>query len=164
MRVIVLADTHLTPTSKRGLPTGCVELLAAADAVIHAGDVTTRHLLDELAAFAPVHAVLGNNDVELVDELPEVLEIELGGVAVAVLHDSGASKGRPARMRRRFPSADLVIFGHSHIPMLVEGEAGQRLCNPGSPTQRRRQPHHTVAVLDLEDGRIAAAELVVVDP
>jgi len=164
MRVVVLADTHLTPTSKRRLPPRCIELLAEADAVIHAGDVTTRDLLAELAGFAPVHAVLGNNDVELVDELPEVLELELGGVAVAVLHDSGASKGRAARMRRRFPAADVVVFGHSHIPMLVEGEDGQRLCNPGSPTQRRRQPHHTVAVLDLEDGRIAAAELVVVDP
>ena len=162
MRVVVLADTHLTPTSTRGLPPGCVELLAEADAVIHAGDVTTRDLLVELAGFAPVHAVLGNNDAELVGELPEVLELELGGVAVAVLHDSGARTGREARMARRFPDADLVVFGHSHIPMIVEGVAGQRLCNPGSPTQRRAQPDHTVAVLELDGGSIRSAKIVVV--
>lgn len=164
MRVVALADTHLTPSSRRGLPARCVELLEQADVVLHAGDVTTHHLLDELACFAPVHAVLGNNDRELVGRLPEVLELELGGVRVAVVHDSGASRGRPARLRRRFPDAELVVFGHSHIPMLVEGEDGQRLCNPGSPTQRRSQPHHTVAVLDLEGGRVVAADLVVVDP
>lgn len=164
MRVIVLADTHLTPRSPRGLPARCTALLAEADAVIHAGDVVTRHLLDELAGYGPVHAVLGNNDHELVGQLPEVLELDLGGVRVAVVHDSGPTKGRPARLRRRFPDAELVVFGHSHIPVLAEGEDGQLLCNPGSPTQRRRQRHHTVAALDLEGGAIRSAELVVVGP
>lgn len=164
MRVVAIADTHLTPRSSRGLPPRAFQLLAGADAIIHAGDIMTSELLDELGRFAPVHAVLGNNDVSLRDLLPETVEVELGGVDVAVIHDSGQRKGREARMAGRFPGADLVVFGHSHIPMLLEGVGGQRLCNPGSPTQRRAQPHHTVAVLDLADGEIRAAELVVVDP
>ncbi len=164
MRVVAIADTHLTPRSSRGLPSRAVQLLTGADAIIHAGDIMTSELLDELGRFAPVHAVLGNNDVSLRGLLPETVEVELGGVDVAVIHDSGQRKGREARMASRFPGADLVVFGHSHIPMLLEGVGGQRLCNPGSPTQRRAQPHHTVAVLDLADGEIRAAELVVVDP
>ena len=163
MRVVAVADTHLTPRSARGLPPRALELLAGADAIIHAGDITTVEVLDQLRELATVHAVLGNNDVSLRDQLPEALEVELGGVAVAVLHDSGPRKGREARLARRFPSAALVVFGHSHIPVLAEGVDGQRLCNPGSPTQRRAQPHHTLAVLDLVDGEIRGAELVVVD-
>ena len=163
MRVVAIADTHLTPRSPRGLPPLALELLEGADAIIHAGDVTTGELLAELRQLAPVHAVLGNNDVSLRDELPETVEVELGGVPVAVIHDSGPRKGREARMARRFPSAALVVFGHSHIPVLSEGVDGQRLCNPGSPTQRRAQPHHTLAVLDLVDGAVRDAALVVVD-
>lgn len=164
MRVVVLADTHLSPSSSRRLPARAVELLEDADAIIHAGDIVTGHLLDELSGYAPVHAVLGNNDRELVGVVPEELSIELGGVRVSVVHDSGPSKGRPTRLHRRFPDAQLVVFGHSHIPMLVTGVDGQRLCNPGSPTQRRVQPHHTMAVIDLGDGEIHSADLVVVDP
>ena len=163
MRVVVLADTHLTPSSRRRLPGPATALLAGADAILHAGDIVTGELLDELSGFAPVHAVLGNNDHTLRGVLPEVLELELGGVAVAMVHDSGPSSGRARRLRRRFPAADLVVFGHSHIPQLVDGVDGQRLCNPGSPTQRRAQPHHTVAVLDLEAGAVRSAEIVVVD-
>ena len=163
MRVVAVADTHLTPRSARGLPPRALELLGRADAIIHAGDITTGELLDQLRQLAPVHAVLGNNDTSLRGQLPEALEVVLGGVAVAVIHDSGARKGREARMARRFPSAELVVFGHSHIPLLAEGLDGQRLCNPGSPTQRRSQPHHTLAVLDLDGGRVRGAELVVVD-
>jgi len=162
VRVVVIADTHLTPRSVRRLPPLALKLLDGADAIIHAGDITTPDLLDELGALAPVHAVLGNNDVALRGSLPEVLEVTLGGVAVAVLHDSGARTGREARMARRFPDADLVVFGHSHIPMIGEGVGGQRLCNPGSPTQRRAQPDHTVAVLELDGGSIRSAEIVVV--
>lgn len=163
MRVVVVADTHLTPRSKRRLPGPATALLEGADAILHAGDIVTGDLLEELSAFAPVHAVLGNNDHELRGQLPEVVELELGGVAVAMVHDSGPSSGRPRRLHRRFPTAGLVVFGHSHIPQLVDGIDGQRLCNPGSPTQRRSQPHHTVAVLDLEDGAVRRAEIVVVD-
>jgi hypothetical protein len=163
MRVVVLADTHLTPGSRRRLPRPATALLEEADVVLHAGDIVTGDLLEELSAFAPVHAVLGNNDHDLRGLLPEVVELELGGVAVAMVHDSGPSSGRARRLHRRFPSAGLVVFGHSHIPQLVDGVDGQRLCNPGSPTQRRSQPHHTVAVLDLEDGAVRRAEIVVVD-
>ena len=163
MRVVVLADTHLTPRSTRRLPRPATALLEGADAILHAGDIVTGDLLEELSAFAPVHAVLGNNDHDLGGLLPEVVELELGGVAVAMVHDSGPSSGRPRRLHRRFPGAGLVVFGHSHIPQLVDGVDGQRLCNPGSPTQRRSQPHHTVAVLDLEDGALRRAEIVVVD-
>src|SRR5919202_16549 len=114
MRVVVLADTHIRPTASRGhagggrgfprrLPDAVYAALRAADVVLHAGDVVTRDLLDELAQYAPVHAVLGNNDHTLVGELPETRELDLDGVVVAMVHDSGARKGRPARMRRRFP-------------------------------------------------------------
>ncbi len=163
MRVVAIADTHLRPGSARRLPAGAMAHLAEADAILHAGDIVTGDLLEELSGLAPVHAVLGNNDVDLRGHLPEVLELELGGVPVAMVHDGGASVGRPARLRRRFPGAALVVFGHSHIPMLVDGVDGQRLCNPGSPTQRRRQPHHTIAVLELGGGAIRSAEIVVVD-
>jgi putative phosphoesterase len=164
VRVVVVADTHLRPSSKRGLPAGAVAELARADVILHAGDVVAGEVLDQLAGFAPVHAVLGNNDAGLEDRLPEVVELELGGVAVAMVHDSGPSRGRAARLARRFPDAGVVVFGHSHIPVLEQVEGGRWLCNPGSPTQRRRQPHHTLAVLDLDGGEVRHAELVVVDP
>jgi predicted phosphodiesterase len=111
-------------------------------------------VLDELRGFAPVHAVLGNNDVELTGLLPETWAGEVEGVRVAMIHDSGPSTGRAARMRRRFPDAQMVVFGHSHIPWNEEGVDGQWLFNPGSPTERRAQPHHTLGTLELAGGRI----------
>jgi uncharacterized protein len=154
MRVVVLADTHMRPGGRRVLPGAAVVELERADLILHAGDVVTGHLLDELAGFAPTHAVLGNNDTELVGALPETLELDLEGVRVAMIHDSGAAKGRERRMRRRFPDADLVVFGHSHIPWDAAGLDGQWLFNPGSVTDKRRQPHHTFGVVELADGRI----------
>jgi hypothetical protein len=137
--------------------------LTDVDLILHAGDVCTTGVLDELAQFAPVRAVLGNNDgADLVARgVPETLRLELAGVRVAMVHDSGASTGRAARMRRRFPDAHLVVFGHSHIPMDVT-EAGVRLFNPGSPTDRRRQPHGTIGLLHFDDGRLAEARIVAV--
>ena len=110
-------------------------------------------MLDELAAYAPVRVVLGNNDRPDVAAwgAPETLEIELDGLTVAMIHDSGPAAGRVARMRRRFPSADLVVFGHSHIPMDLT-ENGLRIFNPGSPTDKRRQPYGTVGELEIADG------------
>jgi predicted phosphodiesterase len=90
---------------------------------------------------------------------PETLELTLDGLRVAMIHDSGQAKGRPARMRRRFPEADLVVFGHSHIP-LDESGGGLRIFNPGSPTDRRRQPHGTVGVLTIERGVLVEARIV----
>ena len=110
-----------------------------------------------------MYAVLGNNDVDLVGALPEELTVELGGVRIALVHDAGRAKGRAARLARRYPDADVVVFGHSHMPVNEPGVDGQWLMNPGSATQRRRQPHHTLGVLTLEDGRVAGHEIVIVD-
>ena len=160
MRVVVLSDTH-APRFWKGCPPAVAEHLVTADVILHAGDVCTPDVLDLLAGFAPVHVVLGNNDRPEVAAwgAPETLQVELGGVQVAMIHDSGQKAGRTGRMRRRFPTADLVVFGHSHIPFL-EDEDGLMLLNPGSPTDKRRQPHYTCALLHAEEGRVRA-EIVV---
>ncbi|WP_233121236.1 metallophosphoesterase family protein [Tersicoccus sp. Bi-70] len=158
LRVLVLSDTH-APRFWKGVPAGLHEPLAAADVILHAGDVCTPGVLDDLAAHAPVRAVLGNNDGDDVaawdggpdGEVPETLELDLAGLAVAMIHDAGPRQGRDRRMRRRFPDADLVVFGHSHIP-LDEPAGAVPLFNPGSPTDKRRQPHGTWGELMIEDG------------
>jgi putative phosphoesterase len=161
-RVVVLADTHIRRGSRRRLSDAVVAELEHADVILHAGDLLVPELLDELSGFAPVHAVLGNNDQELVGCLPEHLVVDIDGVRIAMVHDSGARAGRAGRMRRRFPDAALVVFGHSHIPADELGIDGQLLFNPGSPTERRGQPHHTLGRLELIDGRVAAHEIHVV--
>src|SRR5690606_4197475 len=130
-----------------------------ADAVWHAGDVLVPELLHELEGFAPVTAVLGNNDHELVGVLPERVEEQVEGGRIAMVHDSGPTKGRERRLARWFPDADLVVFGHSHAPLDAEGVDGQRLLNPGSPIERRRAPTHTLAVVDV-DGDTFTTEIV----
>lgn len=162
MHVVVVADTHIRRGSSRRLPSRARLALERADVILHAGDIVVGEVLDDLRRHAPVHAVLGNNDHELVGELPETLTLDLGGLAVAMVHDSGPRRGRPGRLRRWFPDAGLVVFGHSHVPVNEAGIAGQWLLNPGSPTERRRQPHHTIATFDVADGRLAAPALVVV--
>jgi putative phosphoesterase len=161
--VVVLADTH-APRRWRTCPPRVAAQLRGADLILHAGDVCTADVLDELAAYAPVRVVLGNNDGPDVAAwgAPDTLEIDLGGVPVAMIHDSGPRSGRPVRLRRRFPAAGLVVFGHSHIPVDQAGSGGQRLFNPGSPTDRRRQPQGTLGVLDIDDGRLIAAAIVAV--
>lgn len=159
IRVVVLSDTHLHDDLSK-LPAPVWDEVDAADVVLHAGDVVTGHLLDELRARRPLHAVLGNNDRELVGLLPDRLELELDGLRVGMVHDSGARAGRPARMRRWFPTADVVVFGHSHEPVDEEGVDGQRLFNPGSAVQRRRQPHKTLGVLEIRDGRLTRHDVV----
>lgn len=160
VRVVALSDTH-APRRWRSCPPGVAEHLRRADLILHAGDVCTAFVLAELAAYAPVRAVLGNNDGPDVAAwgAPERLELDAGGLRVAMVHDAGPAPGRPARLRRWFPSADLVVFGHSHIP-LDHFANGQRIWNPGSPTDRRRQPHGTIGVLDIEDGRLVSAQIV----
>ncbi len=163
-RAVVLADTHIRPGRSRRLPDEVYAALDDADVILHAGDVVTADLLQELSGFAPVHAVLGNNDHALGGTLPETLEVELGGVCVAMIHDSGPTAGREGRMSRRSPSADVVIFGHSHAPLAAMGLGGQLLFNPGSPTERRAQLRHTYGTLELADGRIVAHRIVAIGP
>jgi putative phosphoesterase len=135
--------------------------LREADLILHAGDVCTANVLDELSGYAPVRAVLGNNDGPDVAAwgAPETAELCLAGLRVAMIHDSGPSAGRTRRMSRRFPGAELVVFGHSHIPLDQAGD-GVRIFNPGSPTDRRRQPHGTIGLLRITRGRLAEADIV----
>lgn len=160
MRVMVLSDTH-APRFWKGCPPALALELSGADLILHAGDVCTAAVLVELAQWAPVHAVLGNNDGPEVAAwgAAETLELELAGVRVAMIHDSGPAPGRLRRLRRRFPAADLVVFGHSHIPMQL-AEDGLAIVNPGSPTDKRRQPTGTVGRLELADGRIISSQIV----
>ena len=159
VRLLVLADTHLR-SDLSALAPEVWHHVDACDAVLHAGDVVTGDLLDALRARRPVHAVLGNNDHDLVGALPDRLELDLGGVRLAMVHDSGARAGRERRMRRWFPDAGVVVFGHSHEPVDAKGEGGQRLFNPGSAVQRRRQPRRTIGLLDLCDGAVVRHEIV----
>jgi uncharacterized protein len=164
LRVVVLADTHLRRRwPRRRLPATAVDHLRTADVILHAGDITEPEHLEELARLAPVHAVLGNNDPELAGRLPETRELELAGVRVAMIHDSGPARGRERRLHARFPRANVVVFGHSHIPWNRPGVDGQLLFNPGSPTERRQQPHRTIGVLELADGGVVDARIEVVD-
>jgi uncharacterized protein len=160
VRVVVLADTH-APRRWKSCPPRVADVLHGADAILHAGDVCVPSVLDELAEFAPVHVVAGNNDGPDVVAwgAPETLSLELDGLRVGMIHDGGNKVGRTARLRRRFPAADLVVFGHSHIPLDETGD-GVRIFNPGSPTDRRRQPHGTVGVLDIAAGELRSARLV----
>ena len=162
VQVVVLADTH-APRRWRVCPPRVAEHLRTADRILHAGDVCTAAVLAELAEYAPVTAVLGNNDGPDVAEwgAPRTAELDLDGLKVNMVHDSGAATGRLTRLRRRFPGADLVVFGHSHIP-IDESAAGLRIFNPGSPTDRRRQPHGTLGVLRIADGRLVRVRIVAV--
>jgi putative phosphoesterase len=161
MRVVVLSDTH-APRRWRQCPPPVATQLRRADLILHAGDVCTAAILDELTQYAPVIAVAGNNDGPDVVAwgAGETAEVELEGLAVAMIHDSGPASGRAARMRRRFPVADLVVFGHSHIPLDEPAPGGLRIFNPGSPTDRRRQPAGTIGVLHIADGRLDQAAIV----
>ena len=162
MRVIALADTH-APRRWTTCPAPLARQLRRADLILHAGDVCTAAVLDELSAYAPVRCVLGNNDGPDVAAwgAPQSLELDLDGLAVAMIHDAGPAGARAARMGRQFPGAGLVIFGHSHIPLDHRG-AGIRIFNPGSPTDRRRQPHGTIGVLTVADGKLVRARIVAV--
>ncbi len=154
----VIADTHI-PRRARALPENLLPHLERADLILHAGDLMDPTLLAELATQAPVKAVRGNLDPPEAG-LQETLKFEFGGARIAMIHDSGPRKGRRNRMRRRFPKARVVVFGHSHIPWL-EDEGGLLLLNPGSPTDKRRQPRHTFALLFAEGGGVSAEVLTV---
>ena len=160
MNIVAISDTH-APRRWKSCPPAVAAHLRGADLILHAGDVCTASVLDELSQYARVHAVLGNNDSQDVAAwgAPETLSLDLDGLRVAMIHDSGAAAGRLRRMRRQFPEADLVVFGHSHIPLDDEAD-GLRIVNPGSPTDRRRQPHGTIGLLTVAEGRLTRARIV----
>jgi putative phosphoesterase len=164
MRVVVLADTHIRRGRARRLPDAAYRILDQAEVILHAGDLVDDSILATLTSIAPTYAVLGNNDHGLAGVLPETRLLDLDGVRVALVHDSGPRAGRAGRIHRRFPDAAVVVFGHSHVPVDEEGLDGQRLFNPGSATERRSQAHHTVGVLDLADGAVRDHRIVIVGP
>jgi putative phosphoesterase len=152
----LIADTHMTG-ARRTLPPTCIERLAGCELILHAGDVMTEEALAGIQAIGPpVEAVLGNVDsLELRRTLPPERLIALpGGARVGMVHDAGPASGRLARLRLRFPDADAVVFGHSHLP-LHEREGDFQIFNPGSPTQRRRAPGHTMGLARIEGGALS---------
>lgn len=155
MRLVLTADTHV-PKRARDLPAPLWAAIDAADVVVHAGDWVSEPLLDAISARAArLVAVYGNNDgPQLRARLPEVARVELAGLRVAVVHETGPAAGRERRCQDRFPDTDLLVFGHSHIPWDSCTPAGLRLLNPGSPTDRRRQPHATYLTARVADGTL----------
>ena len=160
MLIAVIADTHM-PRGSRRLPDACVQRIAGADLVLHAGDFTSATTYGEIELIGPpLLAVHGNvDDAELRRRLPADRIVEAAGARIAMTHDAGPANGRLARLRRRFPHADACVFGHSHLPLHEERD-GFQIFNPGSPTERRRAPSHTMGLARVEDGGVAF-ELVV---
>ena len=162
MLVAVISDTHL-PRGARRLPDACVERIAEADLLLHAGDFSTVEVLRELEAIGPpLLGVHGNVDsAELRRLLPAERVVEAAGARIAMVHDAGPSAGRLQRLRARFGErADLVVFGHSHMPVHEQAEDGFQIFNPGSPTERRRAPTHTMGLIRVDRG-LAMCEIVI---
>ena len=159
-RVLVVADTHL-PKRARDLPAEVWEQVELADVVVHAGDWVDLATLDRLEERARrVVGVFGNNDgPDLRARLPEVATVELGGVRFAVVHETGSKQGREQRCEAAYPEADVLVFGHSHIPWDTTTPRGLRLLNPGSPTDRRRQPYCTYLTLTAHDAALSDVRL-----
>ncbi len=154
MRLLLIADTHL-PSRAKDLPAQVWREVDAADLVVHAGDWVSADLLDRLEERAEVLGCWGNNDgAALRARLPEVARVVLEGVRVAVVHQTGGRAGREARADLAHPDTDLLVFGHSHIPWDTVTPSGMRLLNPGSPTDRRRQPVCTYMTARLHDGAV----------
>ena len=156
MNLAIISDTHL-PRGARRLPDACVRRLRRAELIIHAGDLVTIAVLEELQALGPqMVAVYGNvDDPQARAALPERAIVDAGGARIGVIHDAGPARRRLERLRRRFPDADAVVFGHSHIPLHERAPDGFQIFNPGSPTERRRAPAHTMGVARVIEGKIA---------
>lgn len=156
MKIAVISDTH-TRGNSRPVPPGVWPYLESADHILHAGDVTDPQFLDEMKSLAPVTVVMGNCDGLDVRDwgAEEQTTIELGGVNIGMVHDSGQKTGRWSRMRKAFPEARVVVFGHSHLPW-NEDTDGLLLLNPGSPTWKRQAPYNSMALLWIEEGRVEA--------
>jgi putative phosphoesterase len=148
--IAIISDTHL-PRGGRRLPDECVRYLRGADHIVHAGDFVEVAILEQLRRYGPpLTAVHGNVDcAELVPLLPARCEVQLGGVRLGVVHDAGPAGGRLERMRASFSDAHAVVFGHSHIPLHERG-SGFQIFNPGSPTDRRAQPEHTMGLAHVD--------------
>jgi uncharacterized protein len=159
--LLVMADTHV-PKRARGLPAQLWEAVDRADVVVHAGDWVDTMTLDRLEERSPrVIGVYGNNDgAELRARLPEIARFELGGIRFAVIHETGPAAGRESRCDARFPGTDVLLFGHSHIPWDMTTPGGLRLLNPGSPTDRRRQPNGSYLTAIVDDGVLRDVTLV----
>ncbi|MEV0601790.1 metallophosphoesterase [Streptomyces sp. NPDC050315] len=160
MRLLLTSDTHL-PQRAKVLPDQLLAEIERADAVLHAGDWVDTATLDLLEARARrVIGVYGNNDgPELRARLPEVARAELGGLRFGVVHETGGAQGRERRCAERYPDLDVLVFGHSHIPWDTTAPGGLRLLNPGSPTDRRREPYCTYLTLAAADGRLSDVQL-----
>jgi uncharacterized protein len=155
MHIAIISDTHM-PRGPRRLPPGCLERLAGADLIIHAGDLCALPVLRDLEAINPVVAVQGNVDDSAVRRaVPETAVVALGGgLSLAVVHDAGPARGRIDRLRSRFPDTRAVVFGHSHLPLHERAPDGFQIFNPGSPTERRRARAHTMGIVQVRDGRL----------
>lgn len=155
MRLAIISDTHL-PRGARAIPPACLEQCAAADAILHAGDLSDVAVLELLRSLGPpVHAIHGNVDSEAARRLlPGRLEVTLGGVRIGMTHIPGPAAGRLERLRADFPRCAAVVFGHTHMPEHGEQD-GFQIFNPGSPTERRRAPVHTMGLATIADGAIA---------
>jgi len=160
----IVSDTHL-PRGSRRLPDDCIVRLRTADLILHAGDFVAASVLDELERLGPpVSAVHGNVDEPAVRrQLPAERVVEADGALIGMVHDAGPAKDRLQRLRRRFPGCAAAVFGHSHIPLHeVDIGSGFQILNPGSPTDRRRQPRHTMALARAEHGNVTF-ELLALD-
>ncbi|MEU8649944.1 metallophosphoesterase [Streptomyces sp. NPDC048737] len=155
MRLLLTSDTHL-PKRAKVLPAPLLDALGEADVVVHAGDWVDTATLDLLERRSRrLIGVYGNNDgPELRARLPGTAYADLGGLRLAVVHETGPARGREARCAARFPDVDVLVFGHSHIPWDTTAPGGPRLLNPGSPTDRRRQPHCTYLTAAVDAGRL----------
>jgi putative phosphoesterase len=160
VRLLLIADTHV-PTRARVLPAELLDAVDAADVVFHAGDWVDTDTLDLLESRSKrLVAVYGNNDgPALRERLPLVARVELEGCRFAVVHETGSAQGRERRCVAQFPDTDVLVFGHSHIPWDSSAPGGLRLLNPGSPTDRRRQPYATYMTAAVEGGRVGDVEL-----
>ena len=165
MRLVLISDTHL-PHRGRDLPAPVWAAVVAADVVVHAGDWVSTELLDDLQArSARLIGCWGNNDgPALRARLPERADVTLAGVRFTVVHETGASAGREARMAAAYPDTDVLVFGHSHIPWDTTAASGLRLLNPGSPTDRRRQPFCTYMTVDVDGGMVDTVRLHRIGP
>lgn len=154
MQIAIISDTHM-PRGARRLPDACVARLRTADLILHAGDLVALSVLEELARYGRVLAVRGNvDDARVRARLPATETVAADGARIGMIHDAGPSRGRLERLRRQFPDAGAVIFGHSHIPWHEQARDGFQIFNPGSPTERRRAPHCMMGVAQACDGRL----------